>query len=326
MKAEDLMDLIGDADERIVEEAGQYRGVHTRRRVFIAAVAACVLLAGAAVAVTGNALRRNRGNDTPGMTGEDIGSRTEMPTPSSVPDTTEKKTETETMITQAPPSDDVPAQAASDRIVINRARIDAKTGADGMWDPNPNQAYMRHVTTLTFEELMDYYGLPKDLDTFLAGKVEAVLQEPVTTEEYSFFFFPWGVYRDEGFVYDVNTLGFRGKERTEDGGIREITVTFRKDTNILFPGRNVPLENDDPSAWELIPQRISECETSRIGGQECTILQRESFVDGEWVLYEGQYEVYAVIRGTEVVIDITGLSEEQVIALLKTVFVEARAL
>ena len=309
MKAEELMDLIGEADENIVEEAGQFKGARRHHWTFWAAAAACIVLAGTAIAVTGNRLNGNQGTGIPAGTEE----------------ATESQTENETESVQEPEKNREPAGLPGDRVVINRIRVNTDSNNYSWFAPNPNQSYMTNVTTMSFAELMTYYGLRTDLDMVLSDVLSSYLNEEMTVEELSFYFFPWGVYRDGTFIYDVNTIGFRGKESEEvPGRFRYITFTFAKDVNILFPGRKVLLEDDDATIMNSpgIEHRISECETSLISGQECTILQTESFGDGEWVLYPDTFEVDATVHGVDVIIDIQGLSEQQTTDLLKKVFIK----
>ena len=326
MKAEELMDLIGEADENIVEEAGQLKNTHRHHWTVWAAVAACIVLAGTAIAVTGNRLNGNQGTGIPAGTEEANRNQTEtVHVSSGTEEATESQTENETESVQEPEKNREPAVLPGDRVVINRIRVNTDSNNYTWFDPNPNQFYMTNVTTMSFAELMTYYGLRTDLDMVLSDVISSFLNEEMTVEELSFYFFPWGVYRDGTFVYDVNTIGFRGKKTEEvPGRFRYITFTFAKDVNILFPGRKVLLEDDDATIMNPpgIAHRILECETSLISGQECTILQTESFVDGEWILYPDTYEVDATVHGVDVIIDIQGLSEQQTTDLLKKVFIK----
>lgn len=207
--------------------------------------------------------------------------------------------------TESPAAAPAPTESdplPEDRLVINRLPenksdvYSVPLAAEIRDEKDPRMAY---VTEMPQQELSEYYGLSIDTDA-LSLALESVLGDRVSSDLYSSFLpFP-GVFRDGEAVYDANKIDLRTRHISA-------LVTLSRSQNTVWPGGDV-LPEEEPE---------ESLEKSCLGGTECIIR-----VYGEQTVSEKRtgYHADARIGDAKVSAVICGVSEEQLAAVLKTVF------
>ena len=294
MKAEDLLEIIGEIDDSVIQEAKRKQGRILRKQYAKWGVAAAGLLIIALVAYTFG----RKGNII-----EDSTKTTEKTASES-----ESMTETIGEILHR-----------EDIIVINQFRENPDNG--GWFCISPDAFYMKNVTEISQKELPEYYELRADLDIVAADIISEIIGEAVTCSPYSSYFFPLGVYRDEEYVYDRNTLRFWNRETNDDHDeFKYVNMSFSKSTNIPWPGSRTLLEDYSGPFGSLESRFIkSDYEASQFNGHELFIGQVEEYLGNEWQTVESTYLVFTKLDGIEVSIEAYNLSKEQIVELMKRI-------
>ena len=269
MTAIDLLDLIGDANECIIEEAkiSKQRPFEWTKCASMVACLAFAVIAGIVGALIldsksyiGIANNHNTG---------DISNNSMQGT-----------------------------EQWEDIVIINK--VVQNSSESGWIDMNPD-LYMRNVTLLSMDELMDYYGIDIKISN-ISDILNMVAEDSFSYIGPSLIYYPddsFGIYQDGEFIYDENGLYFANKDCS-----KEFRVMFSKKSNILFPGsRNVTDTVLSKEDYNL----------SKISGIEC-IIGRSEFAED---MMEPSYLSFMELGNTNITIVTDGLSEEQVISVLK---------
>ena len=125
-------------------------------------------------------------------------------------------------------------------------------------------------------------------------------------------------------MYDRNTLAFRTSGMTDAlKTCKKAGITFSKRTNIPYPGAKGLSDEFSYDLWQI----KEGCNISIVGGTDCIIGQTEhdlknGSASDEGTANEAQYYIFAKINEIDMIIKTESFTENQMIALIKKIFVQ----